>query len=234
MKKQLALLIAAGVMVLGSSFTALAGEWKQDNAGWWWQRDDGSYPRNQWEWLDGNRDGISECYYFDSNGYMLTNTTTPDNFTVNESGAWVENGYAKMMKAGRPAAKISGLTVVAPEGYVLQQTEEGYIAAASSDGQIVLTANAGAVHNNALTYLNEEGKEKTMDTSVQMILGTDYQKEKVSLISGEWYRYNQPDAANDMMLSLYMRYTDTEIHAVTVIASPLNTDTNAVMNAAVQ
>ena len=48
----------------------------------------GSYPVSQWKWLDGNKDGIYECYAFDANGYMYSNTTTPDGYTVNKDGAW--------------------------------------------------------------------------------------------------------------------------------------------------
>ncbi len=69
-----------------------AGAWKQDAAGWWWQNEDGSYPAGVWEWIDGDEDGTAECYYFNAAGYMLANTTTPDGYTVNADGAWVENG----------------------------------------------------------------------------------------------------------------------------------------------
>lgn len=74
------------------SITTYAGEWKQNNSGWWYQNDDGSYSTNSWQWIDGNNDGIAESYYFDSNGYLLANTTTPDGYQVNESGAWTING----------------------------------------------------------------------------------------------------------------------------------------------
>ena len=51
--------------------TSFAGEWKSDNNGWWYQNDDGSYPKNTWQWIDGNKDGISESYYFNENGSQL-------------------------------------------------------------------------------------------------------------------------------------------------------------------
>ena len=35
--------------------TSFAGEWKSDNNGWWYQNDDGSYPKNTWQWIDGNK-----------------------------------------------------------------------------------------------------------------------------------------------------------------------------------
>ena len=75
----------------------------QNTTGWWWQEDNGSYPVSQWKWLDGNKDGIYECYAFDSNGYMYADTTTPDGYTVNKEGAWtignsVQLKFAKDMQ----------------------------------------------------------------------------------------------------------------------------------------
>ena len=53
--------------------------------------------------LDGNKDGMYECYAFDSNGYMYADTTTPDGYTVNKEGAWtignsVQLKFAKDMQ----------------------------------------------------------------------------------------------------------------------------------------
>lgn len=77
-----------------SPLTSIAGEWKSNNNGWWYQNDDGSYPKNTWQWIDGNKDGISESYYFNENGYLLTNTTK-DGCTVNGDGAWTVNGVVQ-------------------------------------------------------------------------------------------------------------------------------------------
>lgn len=96
LKKAVALLLA-GAMMAGSAMTTLAaaGQWKQDAVGWWWERN-GRYPTNAWVWIDGNNDGAAECYYFDGNGYMLSNTTTPDGCTVNADGAWTVNGVIQV------------------------------------------------------------------------------------------------------------------------------------------
>ncbi len=74
------------------SITAFAGIWKYDGRGWWWDYGNGSYPRNQWEWCDGDYDGMAECYCFDQNGYCLMNTRTPDGYQINANGAWVQDG----------------------------------------------------------------------------------------------------------------------------------------------
>lgn len=86
--------LTAALSMLASS-TAFAGQWKQEGSTWKYQNDDGSYPTNTWQWIDGNGDGVSESYYFNENGYMLTNTVTPDNYTVNADGAWTVNGVVQ-------------------------------------------------------------------------------------------------------------------------------------------
>ncbi|MSS38739.1 hypothetical protein [Clostridium porci] len=96
MKKRL-LLAATAVMSMAMSMTAFAGmgSWQQNATGWWWQRTDNSYPASEWKWIDGNGDGTVESYYFDGNGYLITNTTTPDGYTVNADGAWVQDGVVQ-------------------------------------------------------------------------------------------------------------------------------------------
>ncbi len=83
--------LVAGLSAL-TSMSAFAGEWKQDERGWWWQNDDGSYPTSAWYQIDGNRDGVAEWYYFDSEGWLATNITIDGKYTVNADGAWVKNG----------------------------------------------------------------------------------------------------------------------------------------------
>ena len=79
MKKQYAAAILAAVMTVGNIVPSFAG---------------------QWQWQDVNGDGISECYYYDDNGTMLTNTTTPDGYTVDSNGAWVVNGVVQTQTSG--------------------------------------------------------------------------------------------------------------------------------------
>ena len=100
MKKFIGLVaVAAFSSIMVSS--AWAGTWKQNNVGWWFDNGNGTYPASTWQWIDGNNDGIAECYYFDRAGYMLANTSTPDGYQVNASGAWVQNGavQTKNMRA---------------------------------------------------------------------------------------------------------------------------------------
>lgn len=90
--KTFALMGLAAALAFGQPVASYAGQWNAgtgENAGrWWYQNDDGSYPANCWQWIDGNNDGIAESYYFDQNGWTLSNVVTPDGFMVNADGAW--------------------------------------------------------------------------------------------------------------------------------------------------
>lgn len=87
-------LITASVLVMTATMriTCSAAGWQQNETGYWYQNGNGTWPANTWQWIDGNQDGVAECYYFDRNGYMLSNTITPDGYIVNADGAWVVNG----------------------------------------------------------------------------------------------------------------------------------------------
>lgn len=86
----------------GSTAANPYGAWASDAKGWWWRNPDGTWPKNTWAWLDGNHDGVSESYYFGADGYMLSNTVTPDGYTVNANGAWTQNGVVQTKTSGVP------------------------------------------------------------------------------------------------------------------------------------
>lgn len=108
MSKKLTMALAVAAMSVFMGMTAFAGSWQNDNTGWWWQNDDGGYPADTWQWIDGNGDGVSECYYFDGNGYCLMNTATPDGYTVNADGAWIVDGTVQTQGAQTQAQTQEG------------------------------------------------------------------------------------------------------------------------------
>ena len=76
------------------------GSWQSNSTGWWYQNADGSYPANEWKQINGswyyfNESGYMVAsmwignYYLGGNGAMLTNTTTPDGYVVDENGLWI-------------------------------------------------------------------------------------------------------------------------------------------------
>lgn len=64
--KKIALLASAALLSFNISFSAFAGEWKQNSTGWWYQNDDGSNPAATWKQIE------DKWYYFKSDGYMNT------------------------------------------------------------------------------------------------------------------------------------------------------------------
>ncbi len=82
MRKALKLFASTLFLTIGITFIAAAGEWKQDSVGWWYQNDDGSYPKNT---LFKDPDsGLT--HYFDSTGYMLYNCDTPEGYRIDVDG----------------------------------------------------------------------------------------------------------------------------------------------------
>ena len=82
------------------SGTAKADWVKGENKNaWWYDLGNGNYYKSSWQWIDGNHDGIAECYCFDENGWMFENTITPDWFTVNENGAWTVDNIVQAKNA---------------------------------------------------------------------------------------------------------------------------------------
>lgn len=111
MKKRIGICFCMAMSLL-LSMTALAGEWKKgaapNESRWWYESDDGTFPSNGWLWLDRNQDGIEECYAFDENGWMYSDTTTPDGYTVNRDGAWTVQGAVQTRTGG-----MAGITEIA-------------------------------------------------------------------------------------------------------------------------
>lgn len=99
--------------------------WQSDANGWWWQNADNSFPTSSWQWLDGNGDGVAECYYFDSNGYMLANTTQ-DGYTLNGDGAWTVNGVVQTQSTGT-SANTSGNAIATSDEYPLSYLKDNLV-----------------------------------------------------------------------------------------------------------
>lgn len=136
------------------AFTAFAGYWVNDATGWWYNYGNGNWPSSSWQWIDGNNDGVAECYYFDRMGYCMMNATTPDGYQVNGSGAWVVNGVAQTRNMGSGQA-----------GNADQSNTQSESANSSKKGGLTLfnatpLLNYGVWHKDSLIS-NRENKSYT-------------------------------------------------------------------------
>jgi len=85
MRKSILLtVVLVSLLALIHAGVGLAAEWQQDNTGWKYQNDDGSYSTSKWQEIGGKH------YYFDENSYILKDTTTPDGYQVGRDGAWIQ------------------------------------------------------------------------------------------------------------------------------------------------
>ena len=89
MRKILNVLLLTFSLASCVSAPALAGTWRRDARGWWYQNNDGSYQNNGWF-----RDYDNRYYYFGADGYMYADTVTPDGYYVGADGAYVPGGKA--------------------------------------------------------------------------------------------------------------------------------------------
>lgn len=162
MSKKLMMALAVAAMSVFMGMTAFAGSWQNDNTGWWWQNDDGGYPTDTWQWIDGNGDGVSECYYFDGNGYCLMNTETPDGYTVNADGAWTANGTVQTQ-----GAQTQSQTQAGNQGLVNVNIRGFYVDPNAGD-TIMIRDEAGAL---VLSYMTET--EEGMDGFLTVLTKID-------------------------------------------------------------
>ncbi|MCI8453548.1 MAG: hypothetical protein HFE84_02905 [Lachnospiraceae bacterium] len=102
MRKWMKGLLTVSALTLSMSFTSLAGQWHEDMVGAWYEMDDGTYLSHGWKWVDGDRDGTAECYYFDNRGYVVKTLDTVDGYEINKEGAWTVNGVVQTKDVALP------------------------------------------------------------------------------------------------------------------------------------
>ena len=97
MKKSICNILLGSTIALFITSNAFGAGWIKDDTGWWYSTNDSNteWLSHGWHWVDGNNDGIAECYWFNENGYIAENFISMDGFTCNEDGAWHVNGVVQ-------------------------------------------------------------------------------------------------------------------------------------------
>ena len=135
------------------STPVLAGEWRANSTGFWYVNDDGSYPTNAWQWIDGDGDGVYQCFAFDENGYLMLNQTTPDGYLVGAAGAWFDG--------------VTPVTRTYPVGTYVEPTpieglrKYGY----ASDGTRLVTSRTGSKSTSKNNSSSSSKNDKTSSTN---------------------------------------------------------------------
>ena len=241
------LFAAAAAISLLACFPTMAGEWKQDQTGWWYDHGDSTYAKDGWEWVDG------KCYYFNQEGYCLLDTTTPDGYTVDGSGAWIVDGVVQTQEA--PAAEqaqeaapeqsqeaaapeifqIGSLSVQTPGGFVLVDHADNLYIYGDEDGTRAISIASqsaeelGMFENGAYSDL----KDSILDYAMQVNMGDYTSKTVVDLVSGQWNCYRYASIQNlgvEGSMDAYVRLTGTEMQIVAIAGKLDGIDTAALMN----
>ena len=162
MKKELrtvAAFAAAAAMTMAFVMTASAAAWKQDAKGWWVENEDGSYLKNQW--YQSPESGL--WYYMGKDGYMLTNTVTPDQYFVNADGVWVQNWTTSaqpVITDGAPL--VSSDFIVEGENLLwdwdIESDDWFFRWFAEADGEGITTYRGISFNNNRADVTNAYGK----------------------------------------------------------------------------
>lgn len=241
-KNVLKTMLLAGCLSVLFSFASFAGEWKQDSKGWWWQNDDGSYPAGSWQWLDGNNDGVSECYYFDQRGFLVVNSVV-EGYKVNGDGAWVENGVVQTQENTQETIKIvtagevvscGNLSFTVPEGFIFYiLREEGTFFADASLTSIISVAAQEIPYMAGMEDLFSSIESTILDLAVETAIGTPDSKGTEQFVTGNWYVYNYSDAsAVDIpgSVRVYVRMNGAEMQMIMFMGNLANMDCSAIMN----
>lgn len=239
MKKSLVLIVAA-TLSLAWGIPSLAGQWKQDEKGWWYDNGDSGWEHSGWKWIDG------KCYYFTPEGYCLQNTTTPDGYTVNADGAWTVagivqlrnvQGLSQVVEAGasRPV-QAGSLKVVTPDGFWQASQDENSYLYGNPEGTKAITVISRSADELAIFDQTEFAgmKSPVLDYAMTMTLGAYTSREDVALNTGAWTRYHYHDLSGQFgipgTLTAYLRLHGTEINMVVFAGDFDSTDTDALMN----
>lgn len=223
-KKCRMMVIAVLLATVALSMSAFAGQWRQDDTGWWYQNEDGTYVKSEWSWIDGR------CYYFNEDGYCLQNTQTPDGYSVDGQGAWIEGGVvqmqqevqAQMQQGGQaqmqeqaevPQQELTGVQeqgqdsgaikqignvlLTVPEEFVFHSSDERGIYMTSADGSSLICIMSESLADfGGYADLVYTYQESVLDAAVEAELGTPQTKTTRQLSNGLWYSYHYMDASS--------------------------------------
>lgn len=243
MRKCWMMVITVLLITAGASVNAFAGQWRQDDTGWWYENEDGTYLNNGWSWIDG------KCYYFNMDGYCLQDTQTPDGYSVDAQGAWNVGGAVQIQEQTQEqvpeqtqeqaqdwaeAKQIDNVVVTVPDGFVFHSSDErGIYLIGGEGGSLICVMSESLSDFGGYADLVYTYQEKLLDTAVETELGTPQSRTTRQLLSGQWYCYHYMDTSSlgiPGFLKVYARIHGNRLQMVMFGGSISALDTEEIMN----
>lgn len=110
-----------------SSLSSSTGSWMRDTVGWWYQYNNGTYPKSEWKQIN------NQWYYFEESGYMKTGWLSQDGkwyWLDSESGKMVSNDWVLYQDNryyfGGDGAMVTGWQEYNNEFYYLSEVNDSY------------------------------------------------------------------------------------------------------------
>ena len=179
----------------------LVGKWMQDRNGWWYDRGNGTYPKDGFEEIKG------VTYYFDASGYMKTGWVKDDGdwYYFAASGAMVKDNWQQSGSTwyyfGEDGKMLTGLQEINGTSYFFEASGAMATGWQQIDGDWYFFNAGGAMvkgnwqqSGSTWYYFGEDGK---MLTGLQEVNGTSYFfKDSGAMatgwqqLDGTWYYFN--------------------------------------------
>ena len=173
----------------------LKGQWKQSGNKWWYQYEDGTYPKNEFITID------NKLYRFDQYGYMQTgwfkiNGTDYYASTSGEIKAqWVGSGN-NWYYVDADGKMVTGFQTISGSKYYFETNglmKKGWFVV---DGTDYYASTSGEIKaqwvgsGNTWYYVDADGK---MVTGFQTIAGAKYYFAESGLMQTGWFKVNNED-----------------------------------------
>jgi|GEM_PF-4931981 len=218
------------VAALSTSMLAMpviAGQFVTDANGKWYKNDDGSYPKSEWKWIDDDGDGNAYSYYFDDNGYVVIGLT-PDGYTTDATGAWIENGIAKIKNMTLEEAASAAVDTASKIAEMLTSSGKASQSAVDAVNGITDSSSTSTATGGGVTkQLGVNVAQYSTDISVDSVVKTIYSSPKSTANSGSGAVSTEDDGP-DMSKTSYDTFgPSVPADAVTQQIAP-TTDTSTI------
>ena len=173
----------------------LKGQWKQSGNKWWYQYEDGTYPKNEFITID------NKLYRFDQYGYMQTGWFKVNNedYYATSSGEikaqWVGSGN-NWYYVDADGKMVTGFQTISGAKYYFASSGLMQTGWFKINGADYYATSSGAINaqwvesGNTWYYVDADGK---MVTGYQTIAGAKYYFAESGLMQTGWFKINGED-----------------------------------------